>query len=157
MRTEEPLGTREQVIEVAPQAVAERVLALVTPADQLAAAGAPGLALRAAPRRRSRPALRGAARARADGRGARAARGARAGSPRCSARGCWSRRATTSPTVAAAVAAERGTTYVLIGQPPIRTGLGRLRESLPERLIRKAPGVDVRIVADRSLLEERGE
>ena len=58
--------------------------------------------------------------------------------------------------VAARVAAERGTTYVLIGQPPAAdAACGRLRESLPERLIRKLPGVDVRIVADRSLLEER--
>jgi hypothetical protein len=32
-------------------------------------------------------------------------------------------------------------------------GLARLRESLPERLIRRLPVVDVRIVADRSLLE----
>ena len=53
------------------------------------------------------------------------------------------------------MAAERGTTYVLIGQPRPRTGLDRMRESLPERLIRKMPGVDVRIVADRALLEER--
>ena len=56
--------------------------------------------------------------------------------------------------VAAAVAAERGTTYVLIGQPPLRAGLARLRESLPERLIRRMPGVDVRIVADRAKLPE---
>jgi two-component system, OmpR family, sensor histidine kinase KdpD len=51
---------------------------------------------------------------------------------------------------AARVAAERGTTYVLIGQPPPRTGLRRFGESLPDRLLRKLPGVDVRIVADRS-------
>jgi two-component system, OmpR family, sensor histidine kinase KdpD len=51
---------------------------------------------------------------------------------------------------AAAVAAERGTTYVLIGQPRPRTGLRRLSESLPDRLLRRLPGVDVRIVADRS-------
>jgi two-component system, OmpR family, sensor histidine kinase KdpD len=50
----------------------------------------------------------------------------------------------------ARVAAERGTTYVLIGQPRPRTGLRRLTESLPDRLLRKLPGVDVRIVADRS-------
>ena len=62
-----------------------------------------------------------------------------------------------SPMSPRAVAAERGTTYVLIGQPRQRTGLDRMRESLPERLIRKMPGVDVRIVADRSLLEERKE
>jgi two-component system, OmpR family, sensor histidine kinase KdpD len=51
---------------------------------------------------------------------------------------------------AARVAAERGTTYLLIGQPPPRTGLRRFGESLPDRLLRKLPGVDVRIVADRS-------
>ncbi len=51
---------------------------------------------------------------------------------------------------AARVAAERGTTYVLIGQPQPRTGLRRFSESLPDRIIRKMPGVDVRIVADRS-------
>ncbi len=56
--------------------------------------------------------------------------------------------------VAAAVGAERGTTYVLIGQPPLRAGLARLRESLPEQLIRRMPGVDVRIVADRAKLPE---
>jgi hypothetical protein len=42
------------------------------------------------------------------------------------------------------VAAERGTTYVLIGQPQPRTGLRRFGESLPDRLLRKVPGVDGR-------------
>ena len=50
---------------------------------------------------------------------------------------------------AARVAAERGTTYVLMGQPRERRGVRRLEESLPERLIRRLPGVDVRIMADR--------
>jgi two-component system sensor histidine kinase KdpD len=51
---------------------------------------------------------------------------------------------------AARVARERGTTYILLGASrPVR-GLARLREPLPQRLIRLAPGVDVRIVADRS-------
>ena len=49
---------------------------------------------------------------------------------------------------AARVATERGTTYVLIGQPRGRGPLGRLREPLADRLIRKLPGTDVRIVAD---------
>jgi len=49
---------------------------------------------------------------------------------------------------AARVAAERGTTYVLIGQPRPRGALGRVREPLTERLVRKLPGVDLRIVAD---------
>jgi two-component system sensor histidine kinase KdpD len=46
------------------------------------------------------------------------------------------------------VASERGTTYVLMGQPRPRRGLRRLEESLPEQLLRRLPGVDVRIVAD---------
>ena len=49
---------------------------------------------------------------------------------------------------AARVATERGTTYVFIGQPHARGALERLRESPAERLMRKLPGVDVRIVAD---------
>ena len=48
--------------------------------------------------------------------------------------------------VVARVAAERGTTYVFIGQPQPHAGLRRFTESLPERLLRKLPGVDVRIV-----------
>jgi len=51
--------------------------------------------------------------------------------------------------VAARVARERGTTYVLIGTPSARAGLQRLSEPLTERLLRRLPGVDVRIVADR--------
>ena len=51
--------------------------------------------------------------------------------------------------VAARVARERGTTYVLIGPPMPRRGLGRLGEPLPMRLVRALPDVDVRIVADR--------
>ena len=50
--------------------------------------------------------------------------------------------------VAGAVAAEHGTTYIIIGQPEPRSGVARPRESLAERLMRTAPGVDVRIVAD---------
>jgi two-component system, OmpR family, sensor histidine kinase KdpD len=49
---------------------------------------------------------------------------------------------------AARVATERGTTYVLIGQPHPRGAFGRVREPLTDRLIRKLPGVDLRIVAD---------
>jgi two-component system, OmpR family, sensor histidine kinase KdpD len=51
--------------------------------------------------------------------------------------------------VAARVARERGATYVLLGPPSARRGLARLGEPLPMRLLRLAPGVDVRIVADR--------
>ena len=56
--------------------------------------------------------------------------------------------------VAARVARERGTTYVLIGPPRSARGLRRYGESLPEKLLRKLPGVDLRIVADRSRLKE---
>ncbi len=60
-----------------------------------------------------------------------------------------------------AIAAARvlGTTYVLIGTPPPRRGLGRLRggtESLLGRLLEQLPGVDVRIVADPSLRRPDG-
>jgi len=50
----------------------------------------------------------------------------------------------------AEVATRRGTTYILIGgSRPVR-GLARLRTPLPQRLMQRLPGVDVRIVADRS-------
>lgn len=52
------------------------------------------------------------------------------------------------------VAAERGTTYVLMGVPARRTGVLRLTEPLPMRLVRALPGIDVRIVADRTHREE---
>jgi two-component system sensor histidine kinase KdpD len=50
---------------------------------------------------------------------------------------------------AARVGAERGTTYVLIGEPRSAKGLRRLGVSLPEKLLKRMPGVDIRIVADR--------
>jgi two-component system sensor histidine kinase KdpD len=52
--------------------------------------------------------------------------------------------------VVARVARERGTTYVLMGTPESRGGVRRLGEPLVDRLLRHLPGVDVRIVADRS-------
>ena len=50
--------------------------------------------------------------------------------------------------VAARVARERRTTYVVIGTPAPRTGLRRFSEPLTDRLLRAMPGVDIRIVAD---------
>ena len=47
------------------------------------------------------------------------------------------------------VAAERGTTYVMIGQPERAQGLRRLGEPLTERLMRELPGIDLRVLADR--------
>ncbi|HVW46774.1 MAG TPA: histidine kinase [Solirubrobacterales bacterium] len=57
---------------------------------------------------------------------------------------------------AARVARERGSTYIMVGEAPPATGLARLREPLPQRLMRAAPGVDVRIVADRGSREKGG-
>ncbi len=49
------------------------------------------------------------------------------------------------------VAAERGTTYVLMGTPKHQNGLRRLAQpALPFRLLDLLPGVDLRIVADRT-------
>jgi two-component system, OmpR family, sensor histidine kinase KdpD len=56
------------------------------------------------------------------------------------------------------VAHDRGTTYVLIGEPRRRSALSRLlRPSLPTRLLTALPGIDVRIVADRTRREAREE
>jgi two-component system sensor histidine kinase KdpD len=56
---------------------------------------------------------------------------------------------------AARVARERGSTYIMVGESPRPTGFARLREPLPQRLMRATPpGVDVRIVANRGQREE---
>jgi two-component system sensor histidine kinase KdpD len=53
--------------------------------------------------------------------------------------------------VAQRVAQDRGTTYVLIGTPEPRSALRRLtKPPLPDRLLSLLPGVDLRIVADRT-------
>ncbi|HTX11231.1 MAG TPA: histidine kinase [Solirubrobacteraceae bacterium] len=53
--------------------------------------------------------------------------------------------------VAQRVAQDRGTTYVLMGTPRPRGALRRLTQtSLPFRLLELLPGVDLRIVADRT-------
>ena len=50
---------------------------------------------------------------------------------------------------------ERGITYVMVGESEPQRGLGRLREPLPQRLMRATPpGVDVRIVASRGRKED---
>jgi two-component system sensor histidine kinase KdpD len=55
----------------------------------------------------------------------------------------------------ARVARERGSTYILMGRSRAARGLQRLRVPLPQRLMEALPGVDVRIVADRSLRHEK--
>jgi two-component system sensor histidine kinase KdpD len=55
----------------------------------------------------------------------------------------------------ARVVRERGSTYLMVGESLPRKGLGRLREPLPQRLMKATPaGVDVRIVAHRGGREE---
>ena len=55
----------------------------------------------------------------------------------------------------ARVVRERGSTYIMVGESAPPRGLARLRDPLPQRLMRATPpGVDVRIVAHRSLKEE---
>ncbi len=57
----------------------------------------------------------------------------------------------------ARVVRERGSTYLMVGESLPRRGLGRLREPLPQRLMKATPaGVDVRIVAHRGGREEDG-
>jgi two-component system, OmpR family, sensor histidine kinase KdpD len=56
----------------------------------------------------------------------------------------------------ARVARDRGTTYILMGRSRPARGLARLRSPLPQRLMEALPGVDVRIVADRSTRHEKG-
>ncbi len=55
----------------------------------------------------------------------------------------------------ARVVRERGTTYLMVGESLPRRGFARLREPLPQRLMKATPaGVDVRIVAHRGGKEE---
>jgi two-component system sensor histidine kinase KdpD len=53
------------------------------------------------------------------------------------------------PAAIAGVAGRRRTTYILMGMPRPPRGLGRLRTPLAMRLMQLVPGVDVRIVAER--------
>ncbi|MGH2924513.1 MAG: histidine kinase [Solirubrobacterales bacterium] len=57
------------------------------------------------------------------------------------------------------VVKRRGSTYIFVGESHPRRGLARLREPLPQRLMRRTPrGVDVRIVAHRGQKDkEEGE
>ncbi len=57
----------------------------------------------------------------------------------------------------ARVVRERGTTYIMVGESNSARGFARLRERLPQRLMQATPpGVDVRIVAHRSIEPEGG-
>ena len=60
--------------------------------------------------------------------------------------------------VAQRVARDRGTTYVLIGTPRPRSVVRRLTpHSLPTRLMEVLPGIDLRIVADRTMRPREDE
>jgi two-component system sensor histidine kinase KdpD len=48
------------------------------------------------------------------------------------------------------VARKQGSTYILMGTPTPRRGIGRLAEPVANRLVRALPDVDVRLVAERS-------
>ena len=146
----EVLGTRDELLaDEAPTALAERVLALVTPRPRSQRLRAPGLALGSAAGRRARPALRPAARRATARRGARAARGDAPpglGSRRDAGRGGGRRpgghRRSGGHRARHDLRADRPAEAANRLAPP---GL-----DLPDRLMRKLPGVDVRIVADRS-------
>jgi two-component system sensor histidine kinase KdpD len=58
------------------------------------------------------------------------------------------------PATVARVAAERRTTLILMGRSRLARGINRLRTPLPQQLMHRLPGVDVRIVADRALRHE---
>ena len=53
------------------------------------------------------------------------------------------------------VADERGSTYVFVGTPDERRRVEILRGSLLSRMVRELPGIDIRVIADRALREER--
>ncbi|MHB8241416.1 MAG: histidine kinase [Solirubrobacteraceae bacterium] len=55
------------------------------------------------------------------------------------------------------VALRRGSTYILLGHSRPARGLARLRTPLPQRLMMSLPGVDVRIVADRTKRSNGGQ
>jgi two-component system sensor histidine kinase KdpD len=55
------------------------------------------------------------------------------------------------------VVAERGSTYVFVGTPDERRRVEILRGSLLSRLVRELPGIDIRVVADRALLDRSQE
>ncbi len=61
------------------------------------------------------------------------------------------------PAAVAEVARRHGSTYILMGRSRPARGLARLRVPLPQRLMELLPGVDVRIVADRSARAKKEE
>jgi two-component system sensor histidine kinase KdpD len=58
------------------------------------------------------------------------------------------------PATVKQLVAERGVTYVFLGTPDESRRTEILRGSLVSKLVRELPGVDIRVVADRALREE---
>ncbi len=146
VEVEAPLGTRDPAVaDAARVAVGERLMALVRPVPSA--------------QRLVRRAWRSAQRLGADldvlwvaPPGACRAPGTRAldaSCARCWARRCWSRRATTWWPWSPRSPCGAGSPTCWWGRPQARRRRF-WREPLPQRLMRAAPGVDVRIVADRS-------
>jgi two-component system, OmpR family, sensor histidine kinase KdpD len=52
------------------------------------------------------------------------------------------------------VAAERGSTYIFVGTPDERRRIEILRGSLLSRMVRELPGLDIRVIADRTKREQ---
>jgi two-component system, OmpR family, sensor histidine kinase KdpD len=155
--TVEPVGSRDQTIAAgAPQAVGERLLALVEPspgtqrlvrrawrsAQRLGAeldllwVRPPGRAL-TEEQERSLTALRQLG----------SVLGAR----------LLVEESDNVPEAIAEVARRRRSTYLLMGRSRPARGIARLRTPLPQRLMELLPGVDVRVVADRSHRHETPE
>jgi two-component system sensor histidine kinase KdpD len=150
VEVEQPRGSRdERVVDEARVAVGERLLALVRPVPSA--------------QRLVRRAWRSAQRLGADldvlwvqppGRAPseEQERGLAALRQLCSVLGCrlLIEEGDDVVGVAARVARERGATYLLVGESAGGGLARRWRTPLPQRLMRAAPGVDVRIVADRA-------
>jgi two-component system sensor histidine kinase KdpD len=61
------------------------------------------------------------------------------------------------PATAAEIARRQGTTYILLGRSRPARGVARLRTPLPQQLMERLPGVDVRIVANRREHPQRNQ
>jgi two-component system sensor histidine kinase KdpD len=150
LTTAEPLGARSETIAAdAPQAVGERLLALVEPYP-----GAQRLvrrAWRSAQRLGAELDLlwvkRPAAKLSPDQE-----RSLRALGQLASVLGAHllTEESDEVANTVADVARRQGSTYILLGRSRPARGLARLRTPLPQRLMELLPGVDVRIVADRA-------
>ena len=151
----EVVGTREDTLAADLPAGRRRAPARARRAlPGLAAARAPRVALGPAPRRPARPAVGRAPGPRADPEQERQLAALRQLASVLGATLLVEPGDDVADTVAR-VARERGTTYILMGRSRPARGLARLRVPLPQRLMQALPGVDVRIVADRSLRHEK--